>query len=209
MRRYIILCSTLTLAACNSTPPANNITGSWRSLNEFPSQTTEIPLIRQHYYMPLRIDVTLKTMLNRWAKESNMTLQYNHVSDYTVHTPVATIRQPNLDAALSELEQIYAPQGLRIFSQSGQIVVQNQQELDLPKISFNQDPSTTKSSTLLATPPLPLPPPLPIQNTAASSVKPKTGDASNNSNFGESDALKALNKLFDATPDTTQTTENK
>lgn len=209
MRRYIILCSTLTLAACNSTPLANNITGSWRSLNEFPSQTTEIPLIRQHYYMPLRVDVTLKAMLNRWAKESNMTLQYNHVSDYTVHTPVAAIRQPNLDAALSELEQIYAPQGLRIFSQSGQIVVQNQQELDLPKVSLSQDPSTTKSSTLLAPPPLPLPPPLAIQNTAARSVKPKTEDARNTSNFGESDALKALNKLFDATPDTTQTTENK
>lgn len=126
--------SAVLLSACNSTPPAKNFSGNWQPVNVFQESTREIPLVKQHYFEPLPIDGTLKNMLERWARESKTGLSYMFTSDYTLHVPVATIKQPNLEAALQELNDVYAPQKINIGMESGQIVVRAK----LEELSMNK-----------------------------------------------------------------------
>jgi tetrahydromethanopterin S-methyltransferase subunit H len=66
----------------------------------------------------------LKTMLERWAKDSGMTLDYRLSSDYTLYGAVANITTTNPQQAVIDLTTAYAGQGVLISIVGNQIVVQ-------------------------------------------------------------------------------------
>lgn len=125
MKRTANLCTCLliliALSACASRAP--DIRGRWKSVNEYAEATRAIPLQQTYLFHPSPMDRTLKTMLTRWAKDSSMTLSYLHPTDFTLHTPVAAIRTPDLGQALSLLNAAYADQRVDISVDGGRIVV--------------------------------------------------------------------------------------
>lgn len=80
----------------------------WKPVNGFAEQPSELPLQQAYVFQASPIDRTLKAMLARWAKDSGMTLEYRHPSDFTLHRPVAQIRTTRLQDALVQLETAYA-----------------------------------------------------------------------------------------------------
>lgn len=70
------------------------------------------------------MDGTLKTMLERWAKDSNMTLAYNITSDYTLYSAVAKVDTTSIKQAVEELSAVYATQGVLVSVVGNQIIVQ-------------------------------------------------------------------------------------
>ncbi len=62
-------------------------------------------------------------MLTRWAKDSKMTLSYQHPSDFTLHTPVAQVYTNDLQQAVALLTALYAAQQVSITTSNNEIVV--------------------------------------------------------------------------------------
>lgn len=110
------------LAACG-TSPAPAFKGRWQPVNHFPSTTQAIPLDQAYAFYASPMDGTLKQMLARWAKDSDMALSYQHTADFTLHAQVARIRTGNLAEALVLLKAAYAAQRLDITTERGQIIV--------------------------------------------------------------------------------------
>lgn len=108
-----VLLSALLLAGCG-TPPAKDFHGHWSSVNRFQADTTEIPLNRTYTYYASPMDETLKNMLQRWVTDTGMTLVYRLPSDYTLFSPVAKVRTPDIRQAAAQLTAIYAAQGVSI-----------------------------------------------------------------------------------------------
>ncbi len=69
------------------------------------------------------MDGTLKKMLERWAKDTNMTLSYLHPSDFTLHAPVASVHTGSAQDAVSQLNAIYSAQHVGVAIEGNQIVV--------------------------------------------------------------------------------------
>lgn len=112
----------LLLAACG-TPTAKDFKGSWRPVNHFRTVPTEIPLHRHYVYFAAPVDGTLKSMLARWAHDTERSLDYQLSYDVTLYQAVATLRTPDIEAAVGELNAVYAAQGVRVAVQSGEILV--------------------------------------------------------------------------------------
>ena len=111
-----------TLAACASAP-APDINGRWKPVNRYADTTQEIPLRHAYVFSPSPADGTLKTMLERWARDSKRTLLYLHSSDFTLYAPVVEIRTSDLQDAIARLSAIYAPQQVVITADNFQITV--------------------------------------------------------------------------------------
>jgi hypothetical protein len=118
----ILLSGTLVLAGCGA-PPPKDFGGSWKPVNRFPASTTAIPLNQQYEFVASPMDGTLKTMLARWAKDSNLTLSYRLTDDYTLTAQASQIHTMDIHAALGQLNTIYASQGVLITASDRQIDV--------------------------------------------------------------------------------------
>ncbi|OEZ02401.1 hypothetical protein BIY45_00935 [Stenotrophomonas sp. BIIR7] len=118
-----IASAVLLLAGC-ATAPAPDFGGRWKPVNRFASTTMEIPLYTSYVYQASPMDGTLKTMLERWAKDSGMTLDYRISSDYTLYGAVSTIGTTNPQQAMIDLSAAYAGQGVLVSIVGNQIVVQ-------------------------------------------------------------------------------------
>jgi ABC-type uncharacterized transport system auxiliary subunit len=114
----------LMLAGC-ATKPAPDFGGRWKPVNRFASTTMEIPLYTSYVYQASPMDGTLKTMLERWAKDSGMTLDYRLSSDYTLYGAVSTIGTTNPQQAVVDVSAAYAGQGVLVSIVGNQIVVQH------------------------------------------------------------------------------------
>lgn len=114
----------LLLAGC-ATAPAPDFGGRWKPVNRFASTTMEIPLYTSYVYQASPMDGTLKTMLERWAKDSGMTLDYRISSDYTLYGAVSTIGTTSPQQAMIDLTAAYAGQGVSVSIVGNQIVVQS------------------------------------------------------------------------------------
>jgi hypothetical protein len=112
----------LALAGCG-TPSAKDFGGSWKPVNRFQDATTEIPLAQPYTYYAAPMDGTLKTMLARWSKDSGRELSYQLHSDFTLYKPVTQIHTLDIQAAMAELNQIYAAQQVSVTANDKQIVV--------------------------------------------------------------------------------------
>jgi len=137
--------ATMLLAACG-TPPAKDFGGSWHPVNRYRSAPTEIPLHPQYTFFAAPIDETLKSMLGRWANDTDRTLDYQLSYDVTLYGPVATIHTTDLEAAATELNNIYAAQGVRIATKPGEIVVQSTDAVSLPSPSASTDAAKPKAA---------------------------------------------------------------
>lgn len=112
----------LLLPACK-TSPAPEPHGKWYPVNRFPAQTQAIRLSAAYVFYVTPMDGTLKNLLTRWARDSNMQLQYGIDMDYTLHAPAAQIRTSNMSDALAQLSALYRGQGVEIRTSPGLIVV--------------------------------------------------------------------------------------
>ncbi|HZX80783.1 MAG TPA: hypothetical protein VFE72_07525 [Lysobacter sp.] len=110
------------LAAC-ATPPPAQVRGRWKPVNHFGEQPQAIALKPAYVYYAAPMDRTLKALLERWARDSHMTLDYRHDSDFTLYRPVADVRGNDLHAALGQLGALYAPQQVAIAIEADRIVV--------------------------------------------------------------------------------------
>lgn len=113
----------LALAGC-AARPAPDFRGRWQPVNRYSETTQEIPLRQAYVFHPAPMDRTLRTMLGRWVRDSQMTLAYEHPSDFTLHAPVAQIRTSDLHDALDRLNAIYAAQQVSITLVGNRVVVQ-------------------------------------------------------------------------------------
>lgn len=114
----------LACAACGPRP-APDISGRWKAVNQYAEQTEEIPLQQAYVYQAAPLDRTLKTMLERWARDSKLQLAYEHGSDFTLHAPVARMRSTQLTQATAELTSIYAPQRVVVFVDGNRLIVRH------------------------------------------------------------------------------------
>lgn len=118
-----VVLATLALSACG-TPAAKDFRGSWKPVNRFQDAPVEIPLEQPYTFYAAPMDETLKTMLDRWAKDTGRTLDYRLGFDVTLYKPVADIHTTDLQEATSRLSTIYGPQGVQVIAHPRQIVVQ-------------------------------------------------------------------------------------
>jgi hypothetical protein len=89
-----------------------------------PANTTAIPLNPQYVFFAAPTDITLRTMLARWARDTGLQLSYELANDYTLVQPVAQIRTNDLRSAAEQLNVIYAPNSLLVSITDRQILVQ-------------------------------------------------------------------------------------
>lgn len=122
--RWIALALILVLAAC-ATRPAPNFRGRWKPVNRLAETPVAIPLNQSYAYSVGAMDRTLKGLLTRWAQGSKRTLSYLHPNDYTLYTQVASVNTFSLEQAVAELNAAYAPYGVQITLEAGQITVRN------------------------------------------------------------------------------------
>ena len=110
------------LGGC-ATPPAPDFGGRWKPVNRFSKATSEIPLYTHYVYQASPMDGTLKAMLERWARDSGMSLDYRISSDYTLHRGVSDISTTHPQQRLIELTAAYAGQGVSVAIIGNRIVV--------------------------------------------------------------------------------------
>ncbi|TZF91492.1 hypothetical protein [Cognatilysobacter lacus] len=120
--RPVVATSLVLLAACAS-PPAPKVTGRWTPVNHYGDQPQVIPLRPAYVYYVAPVDRTLKGLLERWARDSRMTLDYRHDSDFTLYRPVADVHADDLHAAVGALVALYAAQQVAIDVEGDRIVV--------------------------------------------------------------------------------------
>jgi hypothetical protein len=121
-RLVLVLSVALVLSAC-TTPAPSDYGGGWKPVNRFQDVPTEIPLAPAYTFYASPMDLTLKTMLKRWAADNSLELAYQLNSDYTLYKPVANIRTPDIQAATSALNAIYATQGVFVTTDDKRILV--------------------------------------------------------------------------------------
>jgi len=112
----------LILVGC-ATPPPAQVRGRWTPVNHYGEQPQAIALKPAYVYYATPVDRTLKGLLDRWARDSRMTLDYGHDSDFTLFRPVADVHSDDLHAAVSRLGVLYAPQQVAIAVEGDRIVV--------------------------------------------------------------------------------------
>lgn len=92
-------------------------------MNRYGETPQAIPLQQSYTFLPSPMDGTLKAMLERWARDSNTRVSYGYPSDFTLHSAVAKIRTDDLQEAVSQLSEAYAPQGIVVMVDGNHIVV--------------------------------------------------------------------------------------
>lgn len=110
--RICPLLATLVLAACATRPP--DFGGRWQDANRYADATQAIPLHQAYAFAPSPMDGTLRTMLQRWARDAGLALEYDLASDYTLFAGVAHVRSTDLREAAQQLEQAYAAQAIAV-----------------------------------------------------------------------------------------------
>jgi hypothetical protein len=114
----------LALLSCScATSPPPDFAGRWTPVNHYAAAPDRIPLAQPYVYVPTPLDRTLKTMLSRWATDSNRTLQYRIPSDFAIYGPVADIHTSQLQDALVKLNALYREQGVDVELDGDAIVV--------------------------------------------------------------------------------------
>nr|WP_255682309.1 hypothetical protein [Luteimonas sp. BDR2-5] len=106
-----------------ATPSAPDPRGKWLPVNRFSETPQAIPLNQVYVFQAMPADGTLKTMLTRWARDSQMTLSYLHPNDYTLYGPVGSIRTPSLAEAAAALTSAYSSENVVVVVDRSTIVV--------------------------------------------------------------------------------------
>jgi len=123
VRSLLFYLSSLALAGCASHAP--DFSGRWKPVNRLASSTTSIPLYQDYVYQVSPMDGTLKTLLERWARDTGLSLDYRLDRDYTLIAALTRISTTERSAALSELGRAYQAQGVHITTEGQQLRVQS------------------------------------------------------------------------------------
>lgn len=102
--------------AC-AAPQAVDMADNWKPVNSLGDVPKEIPLKEEAElpkYQMLPTDSTLRTLLERWAKENGGSLDWQYPSDLTLVSGLEPIKDNNLQRALNAVRRTYAAQKLRI-----------------------------------------------------------------------------------------------
>jgi hypothetical protein len=121
--RSFVLAPALALLASCATPSAPEVSGRWKPVNHYGEQPQAIPLRPAYVYYAAPVDRTLKGLLERWARDSRMTLDYRHTADFTLYRPVADVHSDDLHVAVAALAALYATQQVAIDIEGDRIVV--------------------------------------------------------------------------------------
>ena len=76
-----------------------------------------------------RLDTTVKGLLERWGEEAKMPVVYDYTLDFTLYKKVSTIRNTDLDNALSELSKLYEDKGMVFYVQNGVIMAHKRMDV--------------------------------------------------------------------------------
>ena len=128
MMRVCVVSALVLLTVACATRPAPDFRGRWKPMNQFAEAPVELPLQQNYVYSASPMDKTLKALLTRWARASRQTLSYLHSSDFTLYGPVQDVNTTSLGQAISQLDAAYAPYGVAITVEGGQIIVRNAQQ---------------------------------------------------------------------------------
>lgn len=136
-----IACALLSCSCATSPPP--DLSGRWTPVNHYAAAPEAIPLAQAYVFAPTPLDRTLKTMLSRWAADSNRTLLYQHPSDFALYGAVADIHASRLEDALAMLNALYREQRVVVDIRGDAIVVrQRDAEAVAAAAAPKPDPST-------------------------------------------------------------------
>jgi hypothetical protein len=116
-RAATILGCAVLLQACVAPPVAIDIADNWKPVNSLDAEPREIPLkeeVALHKYQMLPTDTSLRNMLERWAKESDGSLDWQYPADLTLVSGLTTIKDNNLQRALGVVRRTYAAQKVRV-----------------------------------------------------------------------------------------------
>ena len=133
-----IACALLSCSCATSPPP--DLSGRWTPVNHYAAAPDEIPLAQGYVFAPTPLDRTLKTMLGRWAADSNMTLLYQHPSDFALYARVADLHTFRLQDALAVLNAMYRDQRI-IVAISGDAIVVRQRDPSVAAASLRPESS--------------------------------------------------------------------
>ncbi len=111
--------------SCATSPPPD-VAGRWTPVNHYAAAPDAIPLAQPYVFVATPLDRTLKTMLSRWAVDSNRILRYQHPSDFALYAPVADIHASRLQDALTMLNALYREQRVAVGLDGNAIVVRQQ-----------------------------------------------------------------------------------
>jgi hypothetical protein len=116
----------LMLGAC-ATREAPDIRGRWQPVNRYADATHAIPLRGAYVFQASPLDRTLRNLLARWASDAQVTLDYRHHADFTLHLPVRALRAQRIEDAAAQLSEIYAAQRVLVAVDGGRLVVTAQE----------------------------------------------------------------------------------
>lgn len=115
----------MSMSGCRTSPPPE-FHGRWHAVNRYPAETRAIPLRHETVFAATPLDGTLKRLLERWAKEAGVVLEYGIDTDYTLHAPVSRLRAGSLADAVSGLDALYRMHGVAISVTGDRVVVSSQ-----------------------------------------------------------------------------------
>lgn len=92
-------------------------------MNHYGEQPQVIPLRPAYVYYAAPVDRTLKGLLERWARDSHMALDYGHDADFTLYRPVADVHSDDLRSAVASLAALYVSQQVAIAIEGDRIIV--------------------------------------------------------------------------------------
>lgn len=122
----------VTLVACGTTP-APNYGGRWQPMDRLAPEATPILLQRHYVYYVAPVDNTLKGVLERWARDSGVPLDYSAAHDFTLHSVSGHVRADDLGTAVRMMQTAYQSYGLSIRFESGRIAVQAVADASVPQ----------------------------------------------------------------------------
>lgn len=112
----------LVLTGC-ATRDAPGIGGHWQPANRYADTTQAIPLRGAYLFQASPLDGTLRSLLARWARDTQVTLDYRHHADYTLHMPVQALRAQRLEDAAAQLSEVYAAQRVLVTVDGSRLLV--------------------------------------------------------------------------------------
>ncbi|GAA6140858.1 hypothetical protein [Hydrogenophaga sp. 5NK40-0174] len=98
-------------------PPPPAIPTNWKPVNTRDTTPQAIPLAEEealHKFQMLPTDVTLRSMLQRWADENGGELEWQYPSDLTLVRDLRDVKENNLNKALRVVRKVYADQFVRV-----------------------------------------------------------------------------------------------
>jgi hypothetical protein len=96
------------------------------------------------------VDRSLRAMLQRWAADAKMTLDYAHPSDFSLYRPVAGVSSASLSQAAAALTALYARQRV-VVSVDGATLRVRQATVGVDALPANASPARSPDAPALRT----------------------------------------------------------